>query len=147
MLWKCCTQYASKFGKLSSDHRTRKCQFSSHSQRRAMPNNVQSEVTQSCLTLCDPMDCSLSGSSIHGIFQARVLEWIAISFSRGSSRPRNRTRVSRIAGRCFTVWATREAKTTAQLHSSHMLAKSCSKFSKPGFHSTWTMNFRCSSWI
>ena len=52
----------------------------------------ESEITQSCPTLCDPMDCSLSGSSIHGIFQARVLEWIAISFSRGSSRPRNRTR-------------------------------------------------------
>ena len=68
-----------------------------------------SEVAQSCLTLCDPMDCSLSGSSIHGIFQARVLEWTAISFSRGSSRPRNQTWVSRIAGRCFTVWATREA--------------------------------------
>ena len=59
------------------------------------------EVAQSCPTLCDPMDCSLSGSSVHGIFQARVLEWIAISFSRGSSRPRNRTRVSRIAGRRF----------------------------------------------
>ena len=58
--------------------------------------------------LCDPMDCSLSGSSIHGIFQARVLEWIAIAFSRGSSWPRNRTWVSHIAGRCFTVWATRE---------------------------------------
>ena len=54
------------------------------------------------------MDCSLSGSSIHGVFQARVLEWIAISFSKGSSRPRNRTRVSRIAGRCFTVWATKD---------------------------------------
>ena len=52
------------------------------------------EVAQSCPTLCDPMDYSLSGSSVHGIFQARVLEWIAISFSRGSSRPRNRTRVS-----------------------------------------------------
>ena len=63
----------------------------------------ESEVAQSCPTLCDPMDCSLSGSSIHGIFQARVLEWIAISFSRGSSRPRNRTWVSRIAGRRFTV--------------------------------------------
>ena len=61
----------------------------------------ESQVAQSCRTLCDPMDCRLSGSSIHGIFQARVLEWIAISFSRGSSRPRNRTRVSRIAGRCF----------------------------------------------
>ena len=48
------------------------------------------------------MDCSLSGSSVHGIIQARVLEWIAISFSRGSSQPRNRTQVSCIAGRCFT---------------------------------------------
>ena len=55
------------------------------------------------------MDCSLSGSSVHGIFQARVLEWIAISFSRGSSQPRNWTQVSHIAGRRFTIWATREA--------------------------------------
>ena len=65
-------------------------------------------MAQSCLTLCDPVDCSLSGSTIYGIFQARVLECIAISFSRGSSRPRNRTRVSHIAGRHFTVWATRD---------------------------------------
>ena len=64
-----------------------------------------SEVAQSCPTLCDPMECSLSGSSVHGIFQARVLEWIAISFSRGSSQPRNQSQVSRIAGRRFTVWA------------------------------------------
>ena len=67
-----------------------------------------SEVAQSCPTLCDPMDCSLPGS-IHEIFQARILEWVAISFSRRSSRPRDRTWVSRIAGRRFTVWATREA--------------------------------------
>ena len=59
--------------------------------------------------LCDPMDCSLSGSSVHGIFQARALEWVTISFSMGSSQPRDRTWVSRIVGRCFTVWATREA--------------------------------------
>ena len=58
-----------------------------------------SEAAQSCPTLCDPMDCSIPGSSVHGIFQARVLEWVAISFSRGSSRPRDRTRVSCIAGR------------------------------------------------
>ena len=69
----------------------------------------ESEVAQSCLTLCNRMDCSLSGSSIHGIFQARMLESIAISFSRGSSWPRDRMRVSHIAGRRFTVWATREA--------------------------------------
>ena len=55
------------------------------------------------------MDCSPPGFSVHGIFQARVLEWVAISFSRGSSQPRDRTRVSHTAGRCFTVWATREA--------------------------------------
>ena len=73
MLLKCCTQCANKFGKLSSDHRTKKSQFSFQSQRKAMPKNVQ---------------------------------------------------------------------TTAQLHSSHMLAKLCSKFSKPGFSSTWTMNFQ-----
>ena len=63
----------------------------------------QSEVAQSCLILCDPMDCSLLGSSIHGIFQARVLEWVAISFSRGSSQPGDRTQVSHTAGRHFTI--------------------------------------------
>ena len=73
------------------------------------PNESESEVAQSCLTLCDPVDCSPPGSSLHGIFQAKVLEWLAISFSRGSSRPRDQTRVSRIPGRCFNFWATREA--------------------------------------
>ena len=48
-----------------------------------------SEITQLCPTLCDPMECSLPGSSVHGIFQARILEWVAISFSRASSRPRD----------------------------------------------------------
>ena len=67
-----------------------------------------SEVAQSCPTLCNPMDCSLPSSSIHGILQARILEWIAISFSRGSSRPRDWTQVSHIVGRCFTMWATRK---------------------------------------
>ena len=67
----------------------------------------ESEVAQLCPTLCDPMDCSLPGcSSVHGIFQAIVLEWNAISFSRGSSQPRDRTWVSHIVGRCFAVWAT-----------------------------------------
>ena len=69
----------------------------------------ESEVAQSCPTLCNPMDCSLLGSSIHGILQARILEWVAISFSRRSSQPRNQTQVSCISGRHFTVWATREA--------------------------------------
>ena len=69
---------------------------------------LRSEAAQLCPTLCDPLHSSLSGSSIHGIFQARVLEWIAISFSRGSSQPRDWTQISRITGWCFTVWATRE---------------------------------------
>ena len=56
-------------------------------------------------TLCDPMDCSLPGSSVHGIFQARVLEWVAISFSRGPSQPKDRTWISCIADRCFTIWS------------------------------------------
>ena len=66
----------------------------------------ESEVTQSCPTLCDPVDCSLPGSSVHGILQARILEWVAIAFSRGSSQPRDWTWVSRIAGRRFNLWAT-----------------------------------------
>ena len=61
----------------------------------------ESKVAQLCLTLCDPMVCSLPGSSIHGIFQARVLEWVAIPFSRGSSQPRDQTQVSCFAGRLF----------------------------------------------
>ena len=54
-------------------------------------------VTQLCPTLCDSMDCSLSGSSVHGIFQARILEWVAISSFRGSSRPRDQTHISRVS--------------------------------------------------
>ena len=148
MLWKCCTQYASKFGKLSSGHRTGKGQFSFQSQRKAMPKNTQttaqllSRVSKvmlkilqarlqqyvkcelpdvqagfrkgrgnrsnfqnpldhwkskrvpekhlllqlllsrfSHVRLCDPMDGTPCGSPVHGIFQARVLEWVAIAFS------------------------------------------------------------------
>ena len=69
---------------------------------------------KSCLTLCDPMACSLPGSSVHGIFQAIVLEWIAISFfSKGSSQSRDRTQVSCIVDRRFTVWAIREVQVLA----------------------------------
>ena len=66
------------------------------------------KVCQSCLTLCDPIDCSPPGSSVHGLFQARISEWVAISFSRGSSQYRNRTHFYCIAGRLFTIWTTRE---------------------------------------
>ena len=64
--------------------------------------------SQSCPSLCHLMDCSLPGSSVHGILQARILEWIVMPFSRGSSQPRDRTQVSHITGGFFTVWATRE---------------------------------------
>ena len=70
----------------------------------------ESEVIQLCLTLCDSMDCSLPGSSIHGILQERILEWLAIAFSRESSQPRDRTWVSHIAGRHFTLMASKMAE-------------------------------------
>ena len=66
----------------------------------------ESEGAQSCPILCNPKDCSLPGSSNHGIFQAIVLEWVAICFSRGSSRPGDQTQVSLTVDRRFTVRAT-----------------------------------------
>ena len=66
-------------------------------------------VAQLCPTLCDPMDCRLPGSSVHGIFQAKILKWVAISFSRGSSWPRDGTYVSCIDRWVLYHWATREA--------------------------------------
>ena len=63
------------------------------------------KVTQSCPTLCDPMDYI-----VHGILQARILEWVAFPFFRGFSQPRDRAQVSCIAGRFFTSWATRDAQ-------------------------------------
>ena len=71
---------------------------------------------QSCLTLCDLMDCSPPGSSVHGVFQARMLEWVAISFFRGSSQPRDQTCiscVSCIGKQILYHWATWEAPFTS----------------------------------
>ena len=73
------------------------------------------KVAQLCLTLCVPMDWSLPGSPVHEILQERILEWVAIVFSRGSSRPRDGPRVCSIAGKFFTVWATREAPPRCEL--------------------------------
>ena len=69
----------------------------------------RSEVAQSCTTHCDSFDCSQPGSFVHGILQARVVEWAALSFSRGTSWPGYLTQVSHMAGRCFPLWATRDA--------------------------------------
>ena len=67
------------------------------------------KISQSCPTLWNPMDYT-----IHGMLQARILEWVASSFSRGSSRPRDRTQLSLIVGRHFTIWATREVRRQAK---------------------------------
>ena len=73
---------------------------------------VCAKSLQSCPTLCDPVDCSLPGSSVDRILQAKILEWVAISFSRGSSKPRDQTHISifpALAGRFFTTSTTWEA--------------------------------------
>ena len=79
-----------------------------------LDEKVKVLVSQLCLTLWSPMDYSLPGSSVHGIFYVKILEWVAIAFSRVSSQPRDWTQVSCIAGRFFTIWATREAQRSIQ---------------------------------
>ena len=76
-----------------------------HTQGQSWPAERVSSVlvTQSCLTLCNPMDCSPPGSSVHGILQARILEWVAFPFNRGSSQPTDQTWVSWIAEGFFTI--------------------------------------------
>ena len=71
-------------------------------------------VTQSCPTLCNPMDYSSPDSFVRGILQATILKWVAIPFFRGSFQSRNQTQISCIAGRFFTIWATREAPLTGK---------------------------------
>ena len=81
---------------------------------RVVLRNVS--VGQSCLTLCDPMNCTLPGSSVHGVLQARILEWVVIPFSRGSYQSRDGTWVSHIASRFFTIWTTREPQKCKMYH-------------------------------
>ena len=103
VLKECCSRYGKKKKRPLSE----KCHVSPLFPVCLVKRESESEVAQSCPTLCDPIDCSLPGSSVHGIFQARVLEWVAISLSRGSSQPRDQTQardqtwVSRPAGRCL----------------------------------------------
>ena len=81
---------------------------------RATQESVKVSVAQPCPTLCNPMDRSPPGSSVHGLLQVRMLEWVAISFSRASSWPRDGISWpgdAGTAGRLFTIWATREAQT------------------------------------
>ena len=81
------------------------------------PERKKILVAQLCPTHCDPRDCSPPSSFVHGILQARILEWIAVPFSRGSSWPRDWTWVSCTAGRFFTIWAIKEASTPSWLNS------------------------------
>ena len=83
------------------------------------------------------MDCSPPGFSVHGILQARILEWVAMPFSRGSSRPRDWTQVSRIADRFFTVWATQEAPETKVIVKKKKKKKIKIKTSKQQPRSFW----------
>ena len=86
-----------------------------------------------CLTLCNPIDCSPPGSSVHGIFQARILEWVAISSSRRSSQPRDQTLISYvpcIAGGFFMCWASKEAP-------GELLFPGPQLFLRHGFSPTW----------
>ena len=82
-------------------------------------------VAQACPTLCNPTDCNPPDSSVHGILQARILEWIAIPFSGVSSQPRDWTRVSCIAGRFFTSWAIRGALSSTQFRSKSQNTDKC----------------------
>ena len=101
-------------------------------------NSSISVVAQLCLTLCDPMECSPPGSSVHGILQARILEWVAIPFCRGSSPLRNWIQVSHIAGRFFTPWATQEAQQIASFESeSESLSVLFDCLQPHGLYSPW----------
>ena len=124
------------------------------------PAESESEVTQSCPTLCNSMDCSLPGFSVHGIFQARVLEWVAFSFSRGSSQCRDQTQVSCIAGRRFTFWVAREAGTRVPQRQMQRnprgrmlpsIPSSLGSFSSLGIQNSqtkeWPHGFLCPKWL
>ena len=103
---------------------------------RLLRKKKESEVAQLCPTLCYPMNRSQPGFSIHGTFQAWVLEWVAISFSRGCSRPRDWTRVSRIAGRHFTIWATRESPEATKAY--YKVDRCLGKASQRKWQSGWS---------
>ena len=89
--------------------------FTRHLHMQSCHRLCQVLVSQLCLTLCNPMDCSSLDSCVHEILQGRILEWVAFPFSRGSSLPMDQTHVSRIAGGFFTMWATRVLRWTFRI--------------------------------
>ena len=90
------------------------CKESDTTQRLNNNNLLKMLVTQLPLILCNPIDCSPPGSSAHGFLQARILKWVAIPFSRGSSQPRDWTQISSTADRFFAIRATTEATSISQ---------------------------------
>ena len=128
MLWKCCTKYTSKFGKLSSGHRTGKGQFLFQSQRKAMPKNAQTTTqlhAQLCPTLCAPWTISPLSFFVHGIIQARILEWVDVFYSRESSLFWDQTCVSWNGRSILYHWATWGSKIN------NWKLKSCTFLSMP----------------
>ena len=99
---------ATSFSRVSSQPRNR-CQVSHIAGGFFISICCYCLVAKSCQTLCNPMNCSLPGFSVHGILQARILKWVDISFSRGSSQPRDQTHVSCLGRRSLYHWANREA--------------------------------------
>ena len=93
---------------------------------------VHAKLLQLCLTLCDSMDCSLPGSSVYGILQARILEWVAMPSFRGSSQSRDWIQVSCIAGGFFTFWANREAQSPLSVQFLRLTLKSPSSENQQG---------------
>ena len=100
---------------------------------------------QSCLTLCDPIDGSPSYSFIPGILQARILEWISISFSRRSPRHRDWTQVSHIVGRCFNIWATRIGGFNSDDHYIYYYGQESLR--RNGIALIFNKSPKCSSWV
>ena len=113
---------------MGSQSRTRPSDYAQHRKTEQIVFRTKVKVTQLCPTLCDPVDYSPPGSSVHGILPAWILEWVAIPFSRGSSQPRDQTQVFCIAGRFFTVWATREATCHVAAFSEDLLSTGWKSF-------------------
>ena len=102
--------------------------------------NVSLLVAQSCLTLCNPMECSPPGFSVHGISQARTPEWVAIPFSKGSSWPRDQIQVSCIASRFFAIWVTRGFLREKKMVTMKFWEEVCGWTSKSG-QKTWKCGY------
>ena len=117
--WNDVTLMAMRMSGVLTGFRDHPVQTQSKETPQTKPKWSELLVAQLCPILCNPMDCSPPGSSVLGIFQARILEWVAISFSRESSQPRDWTQVSCTAGRLFTDWSMRENQTQISRHVTH----------------------------